>query len=44
MVHGCSPGGPQAVFEETNIAKILSDTERIKNTPKHVCVKTAFVG
>jgi hypothetical protein len=25
-------------------AKILSDPERMKNTPTHVCAKTAFVG
>jgi hypothetical protein len=26
------------------IAKIVSDTEQMKNTPVHVCAKTAFVG
>jgi hypothetical protein len=37
-------GGTRVVSEEKNIAKIISDTERMKNTPIHVCVKTAFVG
>jgi hypothetical protein len=31
-------------FGRKNIAKIVSDTERIKNTATHVCAKTAFVG
>jgi hypothetical protein len=26
------------------IATIVSETERMKNTPKHVCAKTTFVG
>jgi hypothetical protein len=26
------------------IAKIVSDTERMKNTPTHVCAKTTIVG
>jgi hypothetical protein len=31
-------------FARKSIAKILSGTERMKNTPIHVCAKTAFVG
>jgi hypothetical protein len=31
---------PQAVSEE----KALTDTERMENTPIHICAKTAFVG
>jgi hypothetical protein len=31
-------------FGKKIIAKIVSDTERMKNTPVHVCAKTAFVG
>jgi hypothetical protein len=31
-------------FQKKNIAKIMSDTEQMKNTPMHVCAKTAFVG
>jgi hypothetical protein len=30
--------------EEENIAKIVLDTERMKNTPMRVCAKTDFVG
>jgi hypothetical protein len=37
MVHGESAGG----FGRKSIVKIVSDTERMKNTPIHVC---AFVG
>jgi hypothetical protein len=36
-------GSPQAVSEEKNIAKIVSDNERMKNTHIHVCSKTASV-
>jgi hypothetical protein len=35
-------GGPQA-FGGKGIGNIVSDTERMKNTPMHVCVKTIFV-
>jgi hypothetical protein len=31
-------------FERKIIANILSDTERMKNTPIQVCAKTVFVG
>jgi hypothetical protein len=31
-------------FWKKIIAKIVSDTERMKNTRIHVCAKTAFVG
>jgi hypothetical protein len=31
-------------FGRKGIAKIVSDTERMKNTPIFVCAKTAFVG
>jgi hypothetical protein len=31
-------------FGRKSIAKIVSDTKRMKNTPIHVCAKTAFVG
>jgi hypothetical protein len=34
-------GGPQAVLEDKVIAKIVSDTEGMKNTSIHVCAKTA---
>jgi hypothetical protein len=47
VVTGGSPvvhGGPQAVLKEKALQKILSNTEQIKNTPTHVCAKTAFVG
>jgi hypothetical protein len=36
-------GSPQAVSEEKALQKIVSDTERMKNTPIHVCAKTAFL-
>jgi hypothetical protein len=39
--------GPPVVrggFGRKGIAKIVSDTERMKNTLIHVCAKTAFVG
>jgi hypothetical protein len=41
------PGGPRqsaASFGRKSVAKIVSDTEQVKNTPIHVCAKTAFVG
>jgi hypothetical protein len=47
VVPGGSPvvhGGPQAVSEEKSLQKFLSNTEQMKNTPTHVCAKTAFVG
>jgi hypothetical protein len=31
-------------FQKEVIAKIVSDTERMKNTPIYVCAKTAVVG
>jgi hypothetical protein len=31
-------------FRKKSFAKNVSDTERMKNTPKRVCAKTAFVG
>jgi hypothetical protein len=31
-------------FRRKKIAKIVSDTERMKDTPTRVCAKTAFVG
>jgi hypothetical protein len=38
-------GGSQVVSEEKeSIEKTVSDTERMKNTPIHVCVRTVFVG
>jgi hypothetical protein len=37
-------GGPQAVLEENSIEKIVSETERMENTPTLVCAVTAFVG
>jgi hypothetical protein len=30
-------------FGRKNVAKIVSETERMKNTPIHVCAKTAFL-
>jgi hypothetical protein len=29
--------------EKKNIAKMVSDSERMKSTPIHVCTKTAFL-
>jgi hypothetical protein len=46
VVCGGSPGGPRRSadgFGIKSIAKIVSDTERMKNTHKHVCAKTASV-
>jgi hypothetical protein len=37
-------GGPQVVSREERITKIVSDTERMQNTPIHVCAKTVFFG
>jgi hypothetical protein len=37
-------GYPQAVPEKESIAKIVSDTQGMKNTPMHICAKTVFVG
>jgi hypothetical protein len=37
-----SPGSPQVVSEERNIAKIVLNTDRMKNKTIHVCVKTAL--
>jgi hypothetical protein len=31
-------------FGRKSIEKIVKDTERMKNTPIHVCAKTAFIG
>jgi hypothetical protein len=31
-------------FGRESIAKIVSDTELVKNTPIHICAKTVFVG
>jgi hypothetical protein len=36
--------GPQTVLEKKSAAKIVSDTERMKNTRIHACAKPAFVG
>jgi hypothetical protein len=47
MVHSDSPGGLRrsAVgLGRKGIAKIVSDTERMKNTSIHVFAKTAFFG
>jgi hypothetical protein len=44
VIHGGSPGGPQADLEGKSITIIVSDTKRIKNTPIYVCAKTATVG
>jgi hypothetical protein len=47
VVRGGLPGGPRRSaggFGRKIIAKIMSDTERMKTTPIHVCAKTAFVG
>jgi hypothetical protein len=36
--------GPQAVWEEEALQQLaILDTERMKYTPLHVCVETAFV-
>jgi hypothetical protein len=43
VVRGGSPGGPQADSQEESTTNIVSGTERMKNTPIHVCAKTAFV-
>jgi hypothetical protein len=40
----CGPLRPTDSFGRKRIAKIVWDTERMKNTPIHVCAKTAFVG
>jgi hypothetical protein len=34
----------QVVSEDKALQKLLSDTEQMKNTPIHICAKTAFVG
>jgi hypothetical protein len=39
VIRGGSPGGPQTVSEAKIIAKIVSDSERMKNTPVHACAK-----
>jgi hypothetical protein len=31
-------------FGRKTLAKIVTDNERMKNTPIHVCAKTVFVG
>jgi hypothetical protein len=31
-------------FRRKSIARNASDTEQMKNTPIHICAKTAFVG
>jgi hypothetical protein len=43
-IHRVVRGGPQAVSEGKSTEKIISETERMKSTPIHVCAKTAFVG
>jgi hypothetical protein len=43
----CGPrttGGPQAVSEEKALQKLYHTLNEWKNTPIHVCAKTAFVG
>jgi hypothetical protein len=37
-------GGPQTVSVDKSITKMVSDTERIKDTLIHVTAKTASVG
>jgi hypothetical protein len=47
VVQGGSPGGTllsAGSLKRKVIPEILSDTERMKNTPTHVCAKTTFVG
>jgi hypothetical protein len=44
VVRNGPSGGPQAVSQEKNIAKIISRTEPMKNKHIHVCASTAFVG
>jgi hypothetical protein len=46
VVRGGSPGGPRQSadsFVRKGIAKIVSDTERIKTTPIHVCAEAEFL-
>jgi hypothetical protein len=46
MVGGVSPGGRRRSaggLGRKSIAKIISDTERMKNTPLHVCAKIALL-
>jgi hypothetical protein len=46
VVRGGSPRGPRQSagdFGRESKAKIVSDTERMKNTPIRVCDKTTFV-
>jgi hypothetical protein len=46
VVHGGLLGGPLRSadgFRRKSISKVVSDTERVKTTPIHVCNKTAFV-
>jgi hypothetical protein len=40
----CGPQRSAGGFGGKSIAKIVSDTEPMKNTPIHVCDKTAFIG
>jgi hypothetical protein len=45
--NGVSTGGQWQYtdsFGRKSISKIVSHTEQMKNTPIHVCAKTAFVG
>jgi hypothetical protein len=37
-------GGSQAILEEKRLSIIILDTERMKNTPIHICAKTVFFG
>jgi hypothetical protein len=43
VVHQTVHSDLQVVFRRKGIAKIVSDTEQMKNTPIHVYTKTAFV-
>jgi hypothetical protein len=47
VVHSGLPGGPwwsAGRFGRQIIAKIVVETEQMKNTPMHVCAKAAYVG
>jgi hypothetical protein len=39
VIHDGSPGGQQTVSKDKIIAKIISDSERMKNIPVHICAK-----
>jgi hypothetical protein len=39
----CGPRRSTGDFGRRTISKIVSETEKMKNTPIHVCAKTAFI-